>query len=316
MLTTGFFALGLLVSLVRGTTVEASHSPREITLTSRKVPRGHSAALRRRALKSANVPLDDFFLNTDLQWYGNISVGTPPQTISVVFDTGSSTLEFASTQCGEPCANQVQFNPSKSSTYEDGGETSTIQFATGVGVNPVTSDDEYEMTLRSGRDSVTVGGLTAKKVDLYTIINQTAAFAIDPFSGIQGMSSQAEGFFAGLIEQGLPGKQSYGFHTTTLVVDTILIREPSALFGMSLTARDVGSAELTIGGYDKSKFQGDLIYADIAGDSGGSWEISSPQIAVNGQTDSTLKAQRDIIFDSGTSNIVFDTKTTEVAEQP
>ncbi|KAI0930282.1 hypothetical protein AcW1_009018 [Taiwanofungus camphoratus] len=288
MLTTGFFALGLLVSLVRGTTVEASHSPREITLTSRKVPRGHSAALRRRALKSANVPLDDFFLNTDLQWYGNISVGTPPQTISVVFDTGSSTLEFASTQCGEPCANQVQFNPSKSSTYEDGGETSTIQFATGVGVNPVTSDDEYEMTLRSGRDSVTVGGLTAKKVDLYTIINQTAAFAIDPFSGIQGMSSQAEGFFAGLIEQGLP-----------------------ALFGMSLTARDVGSAELTIGGYDKSKFQGDLIYADIAGDSGGSWEISSPQIAVNGQTDSTLKAQRDIIFDSGTSNIVFDTKTTE-----
>lgn len=73
-----------------------------------------------------------------------------------------------------------------------------------------------------------------------------------------GMSSQAEGFFAGLIEQGLPGKQSYGFHTTTLVVDTILIREPSALFGMSLTARDVGSAELTIGGYDKSKFQGNI----------------------------------------------------------
>ena len=41
------------------------------------------------------------------------------QTVSVVFDTGSSTLEFASTLCGTACANQVQFDSSKSSTFVD-----------------------------------------------------------------------------------------------------------------------------------------------------------------------------------------------------
>lgn len=68
---------------------------------------------------------------------------------------------------------------------------------------------------------MSVGGLTANNVNLFLITNQTPAFDVDPFSGIQGnnsfvvetstetyryagMGATAQGFFAGLVNQGLP----------------------------------------------------------------------------------------------------------------
>ena len=79
----------------------------------------------------------------------------------------------------------MKFDSSKSSTFVDGGRTSSITFATGVGVDPVIGAN-YKLTLRSGTDTVSVGGLSAKGVSLFLITNQTPKFDIDPFSGIQG----------------------------------------------------------------------------------------------------------------------------------
>lgn len=85
----------------------------------------------------------------------------------------------------------------------------------------------------------------------------------------------------------------------------------AALFSLYLTPHNTQEAELTIGGIDSSKYNGSLTYAPLPAGSGSTWQLSSPQIAVNGKTTSTLKAKRDIIFDSGTSNVLFDTDTAE-----
>ncbi|KAJ3965719.1 acid protease [Lentinula raphanica] len=277
-------ALSILVSEGNALVEDSSSTPRKITLFSRVAPPGQS--LKRRALSPSNVPLVDFFQGTDLQWFGNITVGTPPQDITVVFDTGSSTLEFASTLCST-CASQIQFDPSQSSTFVDGGRTSTITFATGVGVDPVIGNNT-QLQLRSATDTVSVGGLSSPNVSLFLITEQTPVFDIDPFSGIQGrMGARAQGFFAALIAQGLP-----------------------SLFGLFLTPLSVGNAELTIGGFDETKFSGDLTFASQAG-TGATWELRSPGISVNGKTTSLLKTERTIIFDSGTSNVLFDTDTAE-----
>ncbi|KAF9454017.1 acid protease [Macrolepiota fuliginosa MF-IS2] len=271
--------------------VQAQVAPQTIRLESRVAPRGTS--LKRRALNPVTVPLADFFLGTDLQWFGNMTVGTPPQTIPVVFDTGSDTLEFASTLCPE-CVNQVQFDPTKSSTFQDGGTTSTITFATGGGVDPVVGDN-YQLTLRSAIDTVSVGGLTAPGVSLFLVTNQTSPFDIDPYSGIQGLSpsgisARAQGFFASLVNQGLP-----------------------SLFSMYITPKAVGNAELTIGGIDTTKFTGTPIFASILPTSqlNTAWQLKSPALSVNGKTNSILTRSRSIIFDSGTSNVLFSTDTTE-----
>ncbi|KAF5372133.1 hypothetical protein D9758_005070 [Tetrapyrgos nigripes] len=273
----------LLLAASLCTTAVATATPQKITLTSRVAPVGKS--LKKRQLSATNVPLADFFLGTDLQWFGNISVGTPPQDISVVFDTGSSSLEFASTLC-TTCP-QTKFDSSKSSTFVDTGRVSQISFSTGVGVDPVTADNSYVLRLRSGTDTVTVGGLKSTNVALNLITSQTPTFNIDPFSGIQGMGARAQGFFASLINQGLP-----------------------SLFGMFLTPNAIGNAELTIGGIDESKFDNEIMFAPQAG-TGNAWELRSPGISINGKTTSLLNTPRTIIFDSGTSNVLFSTDTTE-----
>lgn len=61
-----------------------------------------------------------------------------------------------------------------------------IAFETGGGVNPITSDDEYVLWLRSGTDTVTVDGVATANISLYLVVNQTATFDPDPYSGITG----------------------------------------------------------------------------------------------------------------------------------
>ncbi|KAJ7669356.1 acid protease [Mycena polygramma] len=260
-------------------------APQTIKLQSRVAPK--EATLRRRALNPVTVPLADFFLGTDLQWFGNISIGTPPQELSVVFDTGSTELEIASTMCDSSCDAQAKFNTTKSSTFVDKKTTSSITFSTGVGVDPVVGAN-YKLTLRAAQDTITVGGLVAKKMPIKLITKQTAKFEINPFSGIQGMGAQAQGFFGSLVDQGLP-----------------------SLFSLFVTPQAVGGAELTVGGIDKSKFNGSLTYAPLADAGSTTWSLTSPTISVNGKTTSVLKQTRDVIFDSGTSNILFSTDTAE-----
>ncbi|KAF4621422.1 hypothetical protein D9613_001022 [Agrocybe pediades] len=271
---------------------QASASPQTISIQSRALPKGFrsSSSPRRRALDPVNVPLDDFFLGTDLQWFGNITVGTPPQILSVVFDTGSVTLEVTSDLC-ERCP-QKKFNTTASTTFVDRNVTQTISFDTGGGVDPVI-DNDYTLTLRSAKDTIgLVGGFQAKDMDVFLIVNQTEKFDIDPYSGIQGLGASAQGLFEALINQGLP-----------------------SLFSMYLTPKSVGNAELTLGGIDSSKFTGELIYGSLPPDPSGEpprlWLLQSPGISVNGMTNDLLNTSRGIIFDSGTSNVVFSTNITE-----
>jgi len=95
-------------------------------------------------------------------------------------------------------------------------------------------------------------------------------------------------YLAGLVDQGL-----------------------QSLFSTYLTPLRIGHAELTLGGIDGSKSIGPLTFASITTNS--HWQVPSQGITVNGKSSAILEEPRDLIFDSGTSNIVLLEDATEAA---
>uniref|UniRef100_A0A8D0PJZ7 Peptidase A1 domain-containing protein n=1 Tax=Sus scrofa TaxID=9823 RepID=A0A8D0PJZ7_PIG len=93
--------------------------------------------------KNTTLPLRNYL---DKVYVGNISIGTPPQQFSVVFDTGSSDTWVPSIYCQSmACVTHNTFDPFQSTTFRfpgfiGGDKTHTFLFPlTGPGTVPGTS---------------------------------------------------------------------------------------------------------------------------------------------------------------------------------
>jgi len=145
-----------------------------------------------------NVNISD---GMDTQYYGPISIGTPPQTFLVVYDTGSSNLWVPSIQCHSiACLLHQSYNPSKSSTYVANGTQITIPYGSGTVVGIASND------------TVTWGPYSIKSNPFIQVTSESGiSFDFAAFSGILGLSFQtiSEGgqipVFDNLVRQyGLP----------------------------------------------------------------------------------------------------------------
>uniref|UniRef100_A0AC35UCP4 Peptidase A1 domain-containing protein n=1 Tax=Rhabditophanes sp. KR3021 TaxID=114890 RepID=A0AC35UCP4_9BILA len=87
-----------------------------------------------------NEGLSDY---ENAQYYGTLSVGTPPQNFKVLFDTGSSNLWLPSSKCsfGDiACLLHSKFNCAKSSTCTATGQSFVIQYGSGSMQGVVDND--------------------------------------------------------------------------------------------------------------------------------------------------------------------------------
>ncbi|XP_056217583.1 embryonic pepsinogen-like [Falco biarmicus] len=219
--------------------------------------------------KVATEPL----LNTlDVEYYGTISIGTPPQNFTVVFDTGSSNLWVPSISCTSlACQNHKMFNPLVSSTYKSTGQNLTIQYGTGKMEGIVGSDT---VSVASLVDTDQLFGLSTTEPGQF--------FVHVAFDGILGL-----------------GYPNLAADEITPVFDNMVNERllEENVFSIYLSRETTGSVVI-FGGIDESYFTGSINWISVSYQ--GYWQISMDSIIVNSQ-EVACGGGCQAIVDTGTS---------------
>ncbi|KAG0364669.1 endopeptidase [Gamsiella multidivaricata] len=224
---------------------------------------------------SYGVPLSNYM---NAQYYGDVSIGTPPQTFSVVFDTGSSNFWVPSTHCNSiACFLHRRFDSEKSSTFRPNGTEFAIQYGSGS-LEGIISNDHLE-----------VGGLVVKRQDFGESVKEPGlAFAFGKFDGIFGLGYDTISVL-GVVPP---------FYN---MVDRKLIDEP--VFGFYLGhADDTLGGQMTLGGVDSNHFKGDLQWHNVRRK--GYWEIDLSKIRLGTEE---VEMNAGAVIDTGSSLIVLQT---------
>merc|ERR1711998_77867 len=123
----------------------------------------------------ADVKISDY---QNAQYYGEATVGTPPQTFNVIFDTGSANLWVPNKKVGLVGLLKHKYDSSKSSTYVANGTEFKIQYGSGP-VSGIWSED-----------TIGIGGLPIKNQAFAEVENAGGlglAYGIGKFDGILGL---------------------------------------------------------------------------------------------------------------------------------
>ncbi|KAJ8017202.1 hypothetical protein DPEC_G00015360 [Dallia pectoralis] len=213
--------------------------------------------------------------DADMAYYGVISIGTPPQSFKVIFDTGSSNLWVPSVYCSSPaCQNHAKFNPSQSSTFKWTNTPLSIQYGTG------------SMTGRLVYDTVTVGGLAVNQ-QLFGISETEATFmsymAADGILGLAYPSLAASGatpVFDNMVTQGLVSQN---------------------LFSVYLSSNSAEGSVVSFGEIESSYYTGQITWIPLTSET--YWQVKMDSVTINGNVVACSGGCQAII-DTGTSQIV------------
>uniref|UniRef100_A0A8D2J3S2 cathepsin E n=1 Tax=Varanus komodoensis TaxID=61221 RepID=A0A8D2J3S2_VARKO len=238
------------------------------------------------AFQETNEPLLNYL---DEEYFGQISIGNPPQNFTVLFDTGSSNLWVTSIYCtSKACAAHNQFHPSESSTYQEVGTPFSIQYGTG------------SLTGIIGSDQVTIEGLTVENQQFAESVTEPGNTFLDAeFDGILGLAYPA------LAVDGV-----------TPVFDNMMAQNlvELPLFSVYMNRNPDSSVggELIFGGYDHSHFSGNLNWIPVTKQ--GYWQIQLDNIQVGGEIAFCAEGCQAIV-DTGTSLITGPTEDIKQMQQ-
>ncbi|KAI7906915.1 aspartic peptidase domain-containing protein [Cokeromyces recurvatus] len=216
-------------------------------------------------------------------YYGEISVGTPPQKFNVVFDTGSADLWIVSTQCkSDICKNHGKFDYDASETYntlEDDDSSIHIFYGTG------------NMHGHLGEDTVRLcnNQIIIKNQVIADAVTISREFIGSPFQGIFGLGFQK-----------LSSSPDYSPPLQSIVEQNLMDEPIFAIYSQQK------AGEIDFGGIDTTRFMGTLSYEKVIDSS--YWMIKINNIRFG----STYFGERKAIVDSGSTLIIMSRKDATV----
>jgi hypothetical protein len=252
-------------------TIQMKHNP-EFNLD----VQAEALKLNNRYAKKAN---GEVIINNyqNAQYYGEVSVGSPPQVMDVIYDTGSSNLWVPNTK--NRLSQHRIYDNTLSETYVANGTEFRIEYGSGP-VAGVFSTDTVSM------GGIKVSDYSFAEVDDYSGLG--LAYTLGKFDGILGMGFEA------LVQGG--GLPPFG-----AMLETGELDEPR--FAFYLSDDESVPGELVLGGVNPARYEGDFNYVNLT--FRGYWQVALDSIEMEG---TPFTSSKNIIVDSGTSLIAGPTE--------
>lgn len=220
-------------------------------------------------------------------YYGKIEVGTPRQTFTVVFDTGSGNLMLSSTYCqSRACTMHKRFDRKASATAED------IE-ADGSPSRKGAPRDQITVTFGTGeisgvflQDDVCIGNLCTN-VRFVGATDETD----EPFTSFN---------FDGVLGLALPQmSQGPEFSVMDHLVSSKALKQP--LFSVFLSDSELESSEITFGDLKDEHMASSMFWQPVSR-STGYWQVQIADITINNKRQS-LCNNCQVAVDTGTSQL-------------
>ncbi|CAD7092986.1 unnamed protein product [Hermetia illucens] len=191
---------------------------------------------------------EGLYNSDDSTYYGKITIGTPPQPFTVLFDTGSSNLWIPSKSCTSAiCTPHNRYNSAASSTYVKNGESFFIAYGTG----------ELEGFL--SKDTVTIAGLSVKGQTFAEATSLAEMFQYVKFDGILGLGYTS-------ISQDNVTPVLYNMYSQKLIKSPVF----SFYLKRNMADPDDGG-QLVFGGADPKHYTGSFTFVPV--DDQGYWQF-------------------------------------------
>ncbi|KAG8878135.1 hypothetical protein FRB97_002817 [Tulasnella sp. 331] len=236
--------------------------------------------LRRRDTSGKEPLKDDYDQGLDQLYYGPLSIGTPAQSTTVDFDTGSSDLWVPTTACTGCFGNN--YDTTASTTYQGSSTPFSITYADNSSANGTVATE-----------TVTVAGLTATGQGFGAVTAESGNFGGGPNAGLLGLGFPANAetgatpWFISLANSGALASQ---------------------IFSVYQARAGASGSELCLGCTDSAKYTGDIAYypLDSSATDGTQlyWNTPSDGFYYNGGSSSGAFSA---VIDTGTTLIYIPT---------
>merc|ERR1719161_1845793 len=220
-------------------------------------------------------------------YYGQVEVGNPKQSFTVVFDTGSGNLMVPSTYCrSRACTMHQRFDRKASESAQD------IE-ADGSPAEKNAARDQLTVTFGAGeisgvflQDDVCIGNLCTN-IFFVGATDETD----DPFTSFR---------FDGVLGLALPEmSQGKDFNFMTHLVENKALKNP--LFSVFLSDSDIENSEITFGDVKQEHMATNMVWEPVSRNTG-YWQVQIQDIAINNKKQS-LCADCQVAVDTGTSQL-------------
>jgi len=220
-------------------------------------------------------------------YFGRLTIGTPKQSFSVVFDTGSANLMVPSEECkSAACQSHERFKDASSSTAHQVN-------CDGSHIQPGTEPDEVTITFGTGhitgrclQDVVCIGSLCAKAAFIASTDESRQPFASCAFDGVLGLA----------LEHMSQGPM---FSVMSRLSQGQSLQKP--LFSVFLSDTDKENSEITFGDMKKEHMASDVFWVDVNRASG-YWEVQIEDITLDDKPQMLCEDCR-VAVDTGTSQL-------------